>query len=350
MKRADILRRRKEQKQVQDMLALHAVRQGTMSKASCSLKPKKLIYCPDAGRKKMLFPSEEKALRFMEFNNGNIRKASGFAPVRVYFCRLCGGFHLTSADAWEDCDNYGRTDYILESLSQKNVRSKNEVQKEDSITVPTYITIMNAAQKHLDEERFWPAVTSFRNAYSIMEKEVEEWISIDRLSESRRIGILFMVSLQQWAKVVEEKYQNLEVTTTEQQNEINNFCGLFKFVSKICKEFELWDEFKVYDAVYQKFYKGYVECRQAISLYSRIAQLKAKIRSNLSRLQVYCHLNIWSESQLIIRQTKEHIETLYELDPIYEELIPSVEALMKYQQILDENKSDDFQITTKEKI
>lgn len=54
------------------------------------------IHCPECGRTKMLFESEEKAINFMRFNNEQIIEETGKAPVRAYYCNACGGYHLTS--------------------------------------------------------------------------------------------------------------------------------------------------------------------------------------------------------------------------------------------------------------
>lgn len=54
------------------------------------------IHCPECGRTKMLFESEEKAINFMRFNNEQIKEETGKAPVRAYYCNACGGYHLTS--------------------------------------------------------------------------------------------------------------------------------------------------------------------------------------------------------------------------------------------------------------
>lgn len=57
---------------------------------------KNKVYCYGCGRTKMLFESEQKALNFMKYNNNQILEVSEKAPSRVYYCDLCGGYHLTS--------------------------------------------------------------------------------------------------------------------------------------------------------------------------------------------------------------------------------------------------------------
>ena len=46
----------------------------------------------------MLFPTKEKAERFMEYNSDEIDEETGRRPVRAYFCIACGGWHITSQE------------------------------------------------------------------------------------------------------------------------------------------------------------------------------------------------------------------------------------------------------------
>ncbi len=61
-------------------------------------KPKKQIFCPACKRPKILFSTEKKALNFMKFNSEQIKKVSGYCPVRAYYCSTCGGWHVTSQE------------------------------------------------------------------------------------------------------------------------------------------------------------------------------------------------------------------------------------------------------------
>ena len=47
----------------------------------------------------MLFESQAKADNFILYNKEEIEEENGKAPVRSYYCRLCGGWHVTSASS-----------------------------------------------------------------------------------------------------------------------------------------------------------------------------------------------------------------------------------------------------------
>ena len=54
------------------------------------------IFCMKCQRAKMLFESKSKAINFIKFNSEEIKSDNGVAPIRVYFCKSCGGWHVTS--------------------------------------------------------------------------------------------------------------------------------------------------------------------------------------------------------------------------------------------------------------
>lgn len=67
------------------------------------MKPSKSrVYCPECGRKKILFETEKKALNFIKFNSEEIEEESGRAPIRAYYCEFCGGWHVTSSPRYSE--------------------------------------------------------------------------------------------------------------------------------------------------------------------------------------------------------------------------------------------------------
>lgn len=64
------------------------------------MKPtKNKIFCVACKRPKMLFESQAKADNFILYNKEEIEEENGKAPVRSYYCRLCGGWHVTSSQS-----------------------------------------------------------------------------------------------------------------------------------------------------------------------------------------------------------------------------------------------------------
>ncbi len=61
------------------------------------MKPtKNTIYCYGCQRTKMLFETKAKADNFIKYNSEGIQEENGKAPVRSYYCGICGGYHVTS--------------------------------------------------------------------------------------------------------------------------------------------------------------------------------------------------------------------------------------------------------------
>ena len=79
------------------------------------IKPKNRVFCPAIGRSKKLFDTKERAEMYIERNAETIRKNSGVAPVRAYYCKACGGWHVT-----HKLTNSGREDEIIEKLINSN--------------------------------------------------------------------------------------------------------------------------------------------------------------------------------------------------------------------------------------
>lgn len=59
------------------------------------IKPKERVYCRVIRRSKILFETEKKAENYIKFNAEEIKSNGGVAPVRAYFCEVCGGWHVT---------------------------------------------------------------------------------------------------------------------------------------------------------------------------------------------------------------------------------------------------------------
>lgn len=85
------------------------------------MRPTKSIkYCYDCGFRKIHFASEEKAKNFVRFNAEEIRKEKGYAPLRAYYCIVCGCWHLTSKPEFP---YKSRTQKVLEAFK---ARKKNK--------------------------------------------------------------------------------------------------------------------------------------------------------------------------------------------------------------------------------
>lgn len=82
----------------------------------------RLIWCPGASRSKLQFESLRKAESYIRWNSGEIRRESGKAPVRAYYCQECCCYHVTSASVPNT--NLGKREgilrYLNEALSEKS--------------------------------------------------------------------------------------------------------------------------------------------------------------------------------------------------------------------------------------
>ena len=100
------------------------------------MKPSKnRVFCNDCGKSKMLFDSKEKADHFLQYNKDIIYEENGKSPVRSYFCKMCGGWHLTSHS---DSDKYVHTkgnmmyDSTAAMIEMSSLLRELELAKKDS--------------------------------------------------------------------------------------------------------------------------------------------------------------------------------------------------------------------------
>ena len=88
------------------------------------MKPKKnQIFCVACGRPKMLFETEAEAQAFIRFNSGDILKVSRKAPVRSYYCQLCGGYHVTSNNSKTHAEWLDIRDKVLAEEVDRRVKA-----------------------------------------------------------------------------------------------------------------------------------------------------------------------------------------------------------------------------------
>lgn len=79
------------------------------------MKPQHRIVCRACNRLKILFLTEDKALNFIRWNAEEIKKQTGRAPIRAYYCEKCGGWHVTSQPKkW-----FTKPDYSIPLLTRK---------------------------------------------------------------------------------------------------------------------------------------------------------------------------------------------------------------------------------------
>lgn len=76
------------------------------------------IFCYGCRKHKMLFETQAKADNFIRYNSENILEEKGKAPVRSYYCEMCGGYHVTSNPSEEVGERLNQRDHLrIESLT-----------------------------------------------------------------------------------------------------------------------------------------------------------------------------------------------------------------------------------------
>ena len=71
------------------------------------------IFCYGCRKQKMLFETQAKADNFIRYNSEGILEENGKAPVRSYYCEMCGGYHVTSNPSAEVGEQLNQRDRQL---------------------------------------------------------------------------------------------------------------------------------------------------------------------------------------------------------------------------------------------
>ena len=114
------------------------------------MKPKNRVYCYGCQKSKMLFDTKKKADNFIQFNKEGILEENGKAPVRSYYCELCGGYHVTSSRSkakGEKMDERDQT--IVRTLNNYYNWENNYTSMIDTITKK-----LKAAEAKMEEGDF----------------------------------------------------------------------------------------------------------------------------------------------------------------------------------------------------
>ena len=147
------------------------------------MKPKKnRVFCPYCKFNKMLFPSEEKANNFIRFNAEEMKQEGKKVSVRSYFCKACGGWHVTSVP-------YARRIKRIRKLKECN---RGGIKKEEQA-----IYDWKTHRKVVEEAvgKVWTAYLQYKYdicyqligpAYIEVEKAEEQGIEDDALEKCRQ--------------------------------------------------------------------------------------------------------------------------------------------------------------------
>lgn len=71
------------------------------------------VFCYGCRKHKMLFETQAKADNFIRYNSEGIMEENGKAPVRSYYCEMCGGYHVTSNPSSEVGERLNQRDHQL---------------------------------------------------------------------------------------------------------------------------------------------------------------------------------------------------------------------------------------------
>ena len=122
-------------------------------------KPNKCrVMCPDIGRQKMLFDTEEKAKNFIKFNGEELTDDA--SKLRIYWCDACGGYHISSHEL-KKSDDGRRTKNLIKAYEKQNGTSEvNDIVEAGKFyqQIPDSVTNNKELKKWVHSMKMRPSV------------------------------------------------------------------------------------------------------------------------------------------------------------------------------------------------
>lgn len=97
-----------------------------------------LVKCGVNHQSRILFESQKAADNFIKYNAERIKEQNGYAPIRSYYCSLCGGWHVTSQEYKPHLENVMcHTEATLMAIEAFNESAKfrNSNKSQDPLSV-----------------------------------------------------------------------------------------------------------------------------------------------------------------------------------------------------------------------
>lgn len=124
------------------------------------------IFCYGCRKHKMFFETQAKADNFIRYNSENILEEKGKAPVRSYYCEMCGGYHVTSNPSEEVGERLNQRDHLRIERLTNYKREIEEVKVISSLLSQRLVNI----RAHL----FFGEVLEAEDLLDICKLDIEE--------------------------------------------------------------------------------------------------------------------------------------------------------------------------------
>lgn len=159
------------------------------------MKPKNRIICPDCGKAKLLFETEAKAKRFIEFN-GNEIPVPGGGELKPYYCPACCGYHITHK-AHKEVYDYQTSNLIrryhdqVDTLGEKRVDPVGFIVKR----VPNRIAFRKKKEVREYIDAVWPEIKegNREEACNVILKKVREIKAEDAIKEKKATEVAYEI-------------------------------------------------------------------------------------------------------------------------------------------------------------
>jgi len=294
------------------------------------MKPtKNRFFCQACGRTKMLFDNEKSALNFIKFNGEALSEESGKAPVRAYYCNLCGGWHVTSNPYVQFFEHY-------KSRAERQV--ERALAQKEEMRINKNLSFRNRGQEHICNHKFLKAVDVFLCGYHYLKtSDTEEAAFLVRESfRALSMGLSELMDKETIEEREKKLYKSMRKRLGKVVASFPEYKESFDIIEKACQKLAI--ELDVIETPEPVLTKKELK---AINKAQNALKLK-KIDKCISDLDMYLSLGQYQESYLIIRN--DNLSVLFEASKckaLHSTLLPKVKTILgQFEQIKAEYSSD----------
>lgn len=124
------------------------------------------VFCYGCRKHKMIFETQAKADNFIRYNSEDILEENGKAPVRSYYCQICGGYHVTSNPSSEVGEHLNQRDH---QLIQNLIAYKNDIEEVKALSAS-----LSKRLVHIKALLFFGQVNEAEELLDICNLDIEE--------------------------------------------------------------------------------------------------------------------------------------------------------------------------------
>lgn len=276
------------------------------------MKPtKNQYYCPGCGKTKMLFESQKKADNFIRFNKDAFVEEGKKAPVRSYYCPVCGGWHVTSNPNEEQFTTMSDPNSRLTKMERVIMRQKKK--REHAFFLMRKNALIEEVKELYTEQNFKESLRKCREILKLLKDNgKDEW------NDNRYVVRLMYEIICKEATYISDSLQNHDYTKV--QNIISH-CG------SVMKELEPIEGFDEYRLVLEQYLDNSIDELKKRKMTEGAESRLRNISRKINEAWVYLSQNKYARVEAEIEKYTAELIAISQHHKEKDDILPVVNKL-----------------------